>query len=77
MCIFISLIPATILTTIGYFVLFSSAKAERAVSKFGKILAIWIFIVALIPIIMGIYLTISGLCPCEEMFKPMHDCMHP
>jgi hypothetical protein len=76
MCIIFSLIPATILTTIGYFVLFSSTKSEGAMSKFGKILAIWLFIIALIPIIVGLYLTISGLCPCEGMFKPMYDCMH-
>lgn len=76
MCIILSLVPATILTTIGYFVLFSSTKAEGAISKFGKILAIWLFIVALVPIIVGLYLTISGLCPCIETFKPMHDYIH-
>lgn len=71
MCFFFSLIPATIFTVIGYFVLFSSTKAEGNVKKFGFILAIWIFIVALFPIIMGAYVTLSGLCPIDEMFQSM------
>jgi hypothetical protein len=47
MCFIFSLIPATIFTVIGYFVLFSSTKTEGAVQKFGQVLAIWVFIVAL------------------------------
>jgi hypothetical protein len=43
--------PATFLVVIGYFVLFSSARAVNAVKTFGRILAIWIFVIAaLIPI---------------------------
>jgi hypothetical protein len=77
MCFFFSLIPATILTVIGYFVLFSSTKAEGNVKKFGQILAIWLFIVALFPIIMGTYLTLSGLCPIDEILKSMSTCINP
>ena len=77
MCFFFSLIPATIFTVIGYFVLFSSTKAEGNVKKFGRILAIWIFIVALFPIMMGAYLTLSGLCPIDEMLKLMSTCINP
>jgi hypothetical protein len=77
MCFFFSLIPATIFTVIGYFVLFSSTKAEGNVKKFGRILAIWIFIVALFPIIMGTYLTLSGLCPIVEILKSMSTCINP
>ena len=52
MCFIFSFIPATTFTVIGYFILFSSTKTEGAVQKFGQILAIWVFIVALmIPII--------------------------
>ena len=47
MCFFFSLIPATIFVLLGYFVLVSSRKAESNIGKFGLILAIWLFIVAL------------------------------
>lgn len=63
MCLIFSFIPATIFLVIGYFVLFSSSKAEGNIQKFGQILAIWVFIVALFFIICGAYATVSGLCP--------------
>ena len=71
MCFFVSLFPATMFTVIGYFVLFSSAKAEGKVKKFGQFLAIWIFILAMFPLIMGTYLTLSGLCPIGEILRFM------
>jgi hypothetical protein len=46
MCFFFSLIPATFWATIGYFVLFSSTKAEGTIQKIGKILSYWIFFLA-------------------------------
>lgn len=67
MCFFITLIPATMFTVVGYFVLFSSTKTEGGVRKFGRILAIWVFIVALFPPIMGAYVTLSGLCPFARL----------
>jgi len=67
MCFFFSLIPATIYVTIGYFVLFSSAKIEGAMRRFGQILAIWIFIVAILFPICGAYVTLSGKCPIEKV----------
>ena len=67
MCFFFSLIPATFFVTIGYFVLFATTKAANGMQVFGRILAIWIFIVALFPLIAGAYLTLSGQCPVEQM----------
>ncbi len=74
MCFFFSLIPATIFVTIGYFVLFSAGKAEGGIRKFGQILAIWIFVIALIPPIAGAYASLSGSCPIDQMMqgKAMH-----
>lgn len=69
MCFFLSLIPATILVTIGYFVLFASAKSEAGIKTFGRILAIWIFVIALILPIAGAYITLSGQCPIEQVMK--------
>ncbi len=63
MCFIFSFIPATVFLVIGYFVLFSSSRAEGTIQKFGKILAIWVFVVALFIPIGGAYMTISGLCP--------------
>jgi hypothetical protein len=71
MCFVISFIPATIWTVIGYFVFFSSTKTEVAVRKFGQVLAIWIFIIALFFPIMGAYVSVSGLCPIEEIIQTM------
>jgi hypothetical protein len=70
MCFFFSLIPATFLVTIGYFVLFASSKAAVAgIKTFGFVLAIWIFLIALIPPIAGAYITLSGQCPIEQVLK--------
>jgi len=49
--------------TFGYFVLVVSGKTEGNVQKFGKILAVWIFIIATLPLMGGAYITLSGLCP--------------
>jgi hypothetical protein len=69
MCFIFSFIPATIFLTIGYFVLFSSKKAEGTISKFGFILAIWLFIIAGLYPVAGAYVTISGVCPIEKMME--------
>lgn len=46
MCFFFSFLPATIWVVLGYFLLFSSTKAEGGVRLLGRILAIWAFIIA-------------------------------
>ena len=65
MCFFFSFLPATVFTTIGFFVLFVALKAEGRLKTFGKILAIWIFFVAACIPICGAILTILGLCPLD------------
>ncbi len=71
MCFIFSLIPATIFVVIGYFVLFSSKKAEAPINKFGFILAIWLFIIASFLPICGAYVTISDQCPINKMMQCM------
>ena len=71
MCFFVSLMPATILVVIGYFVLYLSTKAEGAVHRVGRGLAIWIFFLALFFPMMGAYVTISGQCPMEKMIEQL------
>jgi hypothetical protein len=77
MCFIFSLIPATVFIVIGYFVLFSSTKAEGAVRKCGQILAIWIFIIALFFPICGAYVSISGQCPIGKIMQTMDQGVIP
>ncbi len=69
MCFFFSLLPATFIITIGYFVLFASSRAAGEIKAFGIVLAIWIFVIALFPPIAGAYVTFAGQCPMERMIK--------
>ena len=72
MCFFISLFPATFWLVIGYVVLFLSAKSDGQVQKFGRVLAIWVFVIAAFIPIMGLVVTFSGLCPITEIMEKMH-----
>ena len=71
MLFFFSLIPATLAVVLGYFVLFSSAKAEGTVKTFGQILAVWIFVLAALLPLAGAYATYAGFSPGESM-RQMH-----
>ena len=73
MCFFLSFIPATIWVVLGYFVLFSSTKTQGAVQIFGRILAIWLFILAAFIPVMGAYVTFAGLCPIEGMMQSIRS----
>jgi len=61
MCLIFSFIPATLFLVLGYFVLFSSSKADGIVQKLGQRLAIWVFVVGLFIPIMGAALTIMEI----------------
>lgn len=73
MCFFFSLVPATAWLVVGYFVLFSAAKAEGGIATFGRIMAIWIFVIAAFIPIAGAYVALAGLCPIEDFLKAMHS----
>jgi len=73
MCFFVSFIPATFWVVVGYFVLFSSTKAQGGVRTFGRILAVWIFIIAAILPMAGAYVTLAGLCPIEALIEAVHS----
>lgn len=72
MCFFFSFFPATIWLIIGYFVLFSSTKTEGGIQKFGRLLSIWVFVIAALIPLMGLYVTISGFCPITEIMAQMN-----
>ena len=71
MCFFFSFMPATFWAVVGYFVLFSSSKADGGIRIFGRILAIWIFVIAAFIPIAAAYVTLAGLCPIEDMLKTL------
>ena len=73
MCFFVSFIPATFWVVVGYFVLFSSTKAQGGVRTFGRILAVWIFIIAAILPMAGAYVTLAGLCPIEALMEAVQS----
>lgn len=73
MCFIFSLLPATFWLVVGFFVLYTANKAEGKLHKFGKILAIWIFAIALLFPICGAYVTLSGNCPMEKMMEEMYE----
>ncbi|MEH6578862.1 MAG: hypothetical protein V7731_17510 [Amphritea sp.] len=72
MCFFFSLVPATFWLVIGYVVLFLASKSEGQQQKFGRILAIWIFIIAAFIPVMGLVVTLGGYCPISQIFEQMH-----
>jgi hypothetical protein len=73
MCFIFSLLPATVYTVIGYFVLYCAKRSEGGFSTFGKVLAVWIFIIAVFFPLLGAYVSMSGGCPIESLLQEMHS----
>ena len=68
MCFIVSFVPATFWAIVGYFVLFSSRKAEGRVKTLGQVLAGWTFVLAVLIPIAAAYVTFAGLCPLNAIF---------
>ena len=68
MCFIFSFVPATFWAIVGYFVLFSSRKAEGRIKTLGQVLAVWTFVLAVMIPIIGAYVTIAGICPIDAVF---------
>jgi len=69
MCFFFSFVPATMFTTLSYFVWFAAGKAEGNRQRWGNFLAVWLLIVALGFIGCGAFVTLAGLCPMDRMLE--------
>ena len=67
-----SLFPATLFTVLDYVALYCALRPEGAAGVFGKILATWVFILAVLFLVGGTYMGISGFSPMEEHMKRMH-----
>jgi len=77
MVFFFSLVPATLLLVVGYFVLFSTTKTAGAITTFGRILAIWLFILAAVLPAAGAYATFVGFPSMTAMMRLMHPELAP
>lgn len=73
MCFFFSVLPATVWVILGYFILFSSTKAEGSLRTFGRVLAIWVFVIAAFFPLMGAFVTLADLCPIERLIQQMNS----
>jgi hypothetical protein len=71
MCFFFSLIPATFWLVVAYVVLFLSSRTDGQMQKFGRLLAIWVFVIAVLFPIMGLVVTFTDLCPITEIIARM------
>jgi len=63
MCFLMSLILASIIAAIGYLVLVSSGQTEGLIRTGGMIFSVWLFVISVMPLIGGAYVTLSGKCP--------------
>lgn len=75
MSFIVSLLPATVFAIMGYVVLYCAINSEGRMSIFGKVLAVWVFILALFFPLSGAYMAISGFSP-EVHFQQMHEKIH-
>jgi len=73
MCFFFSLLPATVWAIIGYFVLFASTRTDAGMRTFGRVLAVWTFVIAVLIPVGGAYVTLAGLCPIDALMETMHS----
>lgn len=67
MCFFFSFMPATFWMILGYFILFSSTRAEGRVKTLGQALAVWAFVIAGFIVLAGAYVTMAGWCSMEGL----------
>ncbi len=69
MCFAFSLVPATFWAVVGYFVLFSSARADGRVKTLGQALAVWTFVIAVLIPVVAAFVTFAGVCPIDELIR--------
>lgn len=73
MYFFFSLIPATIGVIVGFFILFTSTRTQGAMQTFGRVLAIWVLILAALLPLAGAYATFAGFPSIGTVMQSMHS----
>jgi len=63
----LQLFPSYDLGNHRVFILFSSSKTAGALRSFGRILGMWVLIIAALIPVMGLYITLADLCPIEQL----------
>lgn len=61
MIFLISIIPATVLVVLGFFVIYTATRAEGGVKRLGKYLGVWIFFLAGASILGGLFASTVGI----------------
>lgn len=56
----LALIPATMLTIAGYFVIYLSLRSEGALRAFGRYLSFWAFTLAALIILAAVFVAAQG-----------------
>jgi len=69
MCLMASFIPASVFTTLSYFVWFAAGSSEGYQQWLGHLLALWLLVLAAGFITCGAYVTFTHKCPLDKMFK--------
>jgi len=83
-----AIVPATVLLTISFFVLVIVRKVEEeGLKSFGRIIAMLLWVAAILVFITGLYVMATGNCPMINMMgecgmskmcgKSMHEYMGP
>jgi hypothetical protein len=72
MCFVFSLFPATFWAVVGFLVLLGASHADGGVRTFGRVLGVWVCILAALIPLAGIYISVAGLCPMDAMMEQMH-----
>ncbi|MBU2675682.1 MAG: hypothetical protein KJP16_01275 [Gammaproteobacteria bacterium] len=62
-----SFMPATFWAVVGYFILFSSTRAEGNVKILGQILGGWALVISGFILLAGAYVSVTGLCTLEML----------
>ena len=75
MLLLFSLIPATALLVVAFFVLFGSVKTEGALRRFGQYLAIWLLFLAGILVLGGLLAFLFGWNPIAGVIDRMEQHM--
>lgn len=73
MCLLISFLPATFWAVVGYFILFSLAKAEGSVKTLGRFLGAWAVVISGFILLTGAYVSMTGLCSMEMLSQCLNS----
>ncbi len=71
----LALLPATVLTIAGYFVLYLSSRSEGGLRTFGRYLGFWAFTLAGLVILGALFAAAHGHHGHCPLYCPMHG-MH-